>query len=104
MFVEGKTNAEGAYFSPDRHYVAYLSQESGQREIYIRPALGARRPGHCLGGRRRGARVEQKRRGLLRSLPGGADVRGVGRHHTGTQGRKHQEALAVGSDVVLRTR
>ena len=41
MFLEGDFNAEGANFSPDEHYVAYLSQESGQREIYIRPYPGS---------------------------------------------------------------
>jgi serine/threonine-protein kinase len=40
VFLEGDFNAEGANFSPDGHYVAYLSQETGQREIYIRPRQG----------------------------------------------------------------
>ncbi len=40
VFLEGDSNAEGANFSPDGRYVAYLSQESGQREIYIRPRPG----------------------------------------------------------------
>ena len=37
VFVEGKPSAEGASFSSDMRYVAYLSVDSGQREIYIRP-------------------------------------------------------------------
>ena len=40
VFLEGDFNAEGANFSPDGRYVAYLSQETGQREIYIRPYPG----------------------------------------------------------------
>ncbi len=40
VFVEGKPSAEGASFSSDMRYVAYLSQDSGQREIYIRPFAG----------------------------------------------------------------
>ena len=39
MFVGGKVS-EGADFSPDMRYVAYLSPESGRREIYIRPYPG----------------------------------------------------------------
>ena len=41
VFLEGDFNAEGANFSPDGRYVAYLSQETGQREIYIRPYQGS---------------------------------------------------------------
>jgi serine/threonine-protein kinase len=37
VFLKGDYNAESAHFSLNEHYVAYLSQESGQREIYIRP-------------------------------------------------------------------
>jgi serine/threonine-protein kinase len=40
VFLEAKVTAEGANLSRDGHYVAYLSQESGQREIYIRPYPG----------------------------------------------------------------
>ena len=39
-FVEGTLAAEGADFSSDMRYVAYLSPESGRREIYIRPYPG----------------------------------------------------------------
>jgi serine/threonine-protein kinase len=35
--VTGDFNAEGAQFSRDGRYVAFLSTETGQREIYIRP-------------------------------------------------------------------
>jgi len=41
VFLEGDFNAEGANFSPDGRLVAYLSQETGQREIYIRPYQGS---------------------------------------------------------------
>lgn len=37
VFYAGESNAESADFSRDRRYVAYLSVETGQREIYIRP-------------------------------------------------------------------
>jgi serine/threonine-protein kinase len=40
VFLEAKVTAEGANLSRDGHFVAYLSQESGQREIYIRPFPG----------------------------------------------------------------
>jgi Tol biopolymer transport system component len=40
LFVEGLVVAEGADFSPDMRYVAYLSPESGRREIYVRPYPG----------------------------------------------------------------
>jgi Tol biopolymer transport system component len=41
VFLEGDFNAEGANFSPDGRSVAYLSQETGQREIYIRSYRGS---------------------------------------------------------------
>jgi serine/threonine protein kinase/Tol biopolymer transport system component len=40
VFFEAKVTAEGANLSRDGHYVAYVSQESGQREIYIRAYPG----------------------------------------------------------------
>ena len=40
QFLDGKSAAEGTDFSPDMRFVAYLSVESGQREIYIRPYPG----------------------------------------------------------------
>ena len=39
-FLEREFSTEGAVFSPDGRYVAYQSQESGQREIYVRPYPG----------------------------------------------------------------
>ena len=36
LFFKGDFNAEGAQLSRDGRFVAYLSQETGQREIYIR--------------------------------------------------------------------
>lgn len=41
-FFKGDFNAEGADFSRDGRYVAYLAEETSQREIYIRPY---RKPG-----------------------------------------------------------
>ena len=35
-FLNGDFNAEGAEFSPDGRYVAYVAELSGQREIYIK--------------------------------------------------------------------
>jgi serine/threonine-protein kinase len=40
VFLDGEVAVEGADFSRDMRYVAYLSPESGQREIYIRPYPG----------------------------------------------------------------
>jgi Tol biopolymer transport system component len=37
VFLKGEFNAEGAYFSRDGRYVAYVADATGQREIYIRP-------------------------------------------------------------------
>jgi hypothetical protein len=37
VFLPGDANKESAAFSPDHQYVSYLSAETGQREIYIRP-------------------------------------------------------------------
>ena len=39
-FLDGRRAAEGADFSRDMRYVAYLASETGQREIYIRPYPG----------------------------------------------------------------
>jgi len=36
LFFKGDFNAEGAHLSRDGRFVTYLSQETGQREIYIR--------------------------------------------------------------------
>ena len=36
-FFPGESSKESAEFSRDRQYVSYLSAETGQREIYIRP-------------------------------------------------------------------
>jgi hypothetical protein len=42
VFFKGDFNAEGAHFSRDERYVAYLAEETSQREVYIRPY---RKPG-----------------------------------------------------------
>ncbi len=39
-FTDGRAPSEGANFSGDMRYVAYLAIESGQREIYVRPHQG----------------------------------------------------------------
>jgi serine/threonine-protein kinase len=39
-FLDGDFGAESATFSRDGRYVAFLSTENGQREIYIRPYPG----------------------------------------------------------------
>jgi Tol biopolymer transport system component len=40
VFIAGEFSAEGADFSRDGRHAVYLSPESGQREIYIRPYPG----------------------------------------------------------------
>ena len=40
VFFKGDFNAESAAFSRDGRYVSFLTQETGQREIYIRPYPG----------------------------------------------------------------
>jgi serine/threonine-protein kinase len=37
MILPGESSKESAEFSRDRQYLSYLSSETGQREIYIRP-------------------------------------------------------------------
>jgi dipeptidyl aminopeptidase/acylaminoacyl peptidase len=37
IFVQGSFNAGGARFSPDGHWVAYVSDESGRNEVYLHP-------------------------------------------------------------------
>jgi serine/threonine-protein kinase len=39
-FLEGDYSAEGASFSRDGRYVAFVSQQSGPYEVYIRPFPG----------------------------------------------------------------
>ena len=53
VFNVGESGAESADFSSDGRYVAYLSAETGQREIYIRPYThpGGRVPVSVGGGR-----------------------------------------------------
>ncbi len=36
-FLQTPFDEQGARFSPDGHYVAYVSNESGQNEVYVRP-------------------------------------------------------------------
>jgi serine/threonine-protein kinase len=36
-FIQGPFNAGGARFSPDGNWVAYVSDESGRNEVYVRP-------------------------------------------------------------------
>jgi serine/threonine-protein kinase len=53
LFVEDEPWAEGATFSPDGRYVAYMSSETGRREVYIRtyPRSGGKTPVSTGGGR-----------------------------------------------------
>lgn len=36
-FIQGPFNAGGARFSPDAKWIAYVSDESGRNEVYVRP-------------------------------------------------------------------
>jgi serine/threonine-protein kinase len=40
LFVEGPTYEAAPRFSPDGHWIAYASNESGRFEIYVRPYPG----------------------------------------------------------------
>jgi eukaryotic-like serine/threonine-protein kinase len=44
VLVQGPFNAGGARFSPDGHWMAYVSDESGRTEVYLRayPQAGPR--------------------------------------------------------------
>jgi Tol biopolymer transport system component len=50
--VQGPFNAGGARFSPDGHWIAYVSDESGRNEVYVRsyPEAGTRIPISSDGG------------------------------------------------------
>lgn len=52
ILVQGPFNAGGARFSPDGHWIAYVSDESGRNEVYLRPypEAGARIPISAGGG------------------------------------------------------
>jgi eukaryotic-like serine/threonine-protein kinase len=39
-FVQGPSDLTAPRFSPDGHYIAYVSFESGRAEIYVRPYPG----------------------------------------------------------------
>ena len=54
-FFPGESSKESAEFSRDRQYVSYLSAETGQREIYIRPYQKSGPARHGVS--RRGARA-----------------------------------------------
>jgi serine/threonine protein kinase len=45
MFVQSAYNEDGGRFSPDGRWIAYVSNETGQTEIYIRPYPG---PGSAI--------------------------------------------------------
>jgi len=51
--VVGEHNFGGAVFSPDQRWIAYVSDESGRLEVYLRPypSLDARYPVSTSGGR-----------------------------------------------------
>lgn len=36
-FLSSPSNEQAPVFSPDGHYIAYVSDDSGQREVYVRP-------------------------------------------------------------------
>ena len=50
--IQGPFNAGGARFSPDGHWIAYVSDESGRYEVYVRsyPEGGTRIPISSAGG------------------------------------------------------
>jgi serine/threonine protein kinase/Tol biopolymer transport system component len=50
--LQGPFNAGGARFSPDGHWIAYVSDESGRNEVYVRsyPGAGTRIPISSDGG------------------------------------------------------
>ena len=42
-FADGDAAKEGAHFSPDASHVVFLSTETGEREVYVRPYSGSDR-------------------------------------------------------------
>ena len=53
-FLRSPFNEENAHFSPDGHWIAYSSDESGRQEVYILPTpgkVGVKRRVSTAGGR-----------------------------------------------------
>ena len=52
-FIDDEAGAEGTTFSPDGRYVAYMANDTGQREVYVRsyPGAGGRTTVSVGGGR-----------------------------------------------------
>ena len=65
-FLQTKFNEGAARFSPDGRWLAYVSNESGRYEVYVRPFDGSsEKHTISLEGRDRGGLGSQRRRALL---------------------------------------
>src|SRR5262249_36551642 len=40
-YLNGPANEDEAMFSPDGRWIAYVSEESGRNEVYVRPFIGS---------------------------------------------------------------
>ena len=73
-FLQTPFDEQGARFSPDGHYVAYVSNESGQNEVYVRPFPEGGRKVTVSSNGGETATLEPGRQGAV--LCGGADLVG----------------------------
>ena len=94
VFLEGDFNAEGANFSRDGRYVAYLSPETGQQRNLHSALPGSSGQVTVSVGGGSQADLGEKRRPLLQEPDRRADVCGARRHRADAEGRSPCAALS----------